>query len=167
MLVCISKMEISQWNWKLHPNGAGHMDTIDLLSTCCHWLQMIYNSIYGQCFGCHNIWEHTTHVPMCSCTACTTAHTHAQATFQQKLSCMHMPNIITNLICASMESWLDCHSNELTQHQLQCAFHAQSQSGWDQFFQERIARAWQLPIDTYNKQWQPGASFTLDQWMEQ
>jgi hypothetical protein len=73
-----------------------------------------------------------------------------------------------------MDSWLACrpvlsptwHSPEETiQQQVRGAFKAQAQIGLDQFFRGQIATAWQLPISTYYKMRQPGASFTPEQMM--
>ena len=73
-----------------------------------------------------------------------------------------------------MDSWLGRRPvvaptwtgpEEPIQRQLRSAFKAQSRIGWDQFFRGRIAKAWILPIGTYYKQRQPGASFTPEQWM--
>lgn len=51
-------------------------------------------------------WEGTTHILTCSYTACMNHHHshHAQATFQQQLSSMHIPHIMNKLICKSMYS---------------------------------------------------------------
>jgi hypothetical protein len=94
--------------------------------------------------------------------------------FQQKLTRMHTPNIMTHLICNSMDSWLARRPvlppawngpEEPIQQQLRSAFKAQAKIGWDRFFHGRIAKAWRIPIGTYYKIRQPGESFTLDQWM--
>jgi hypothetical protein len=94
--------------------------------------------------------------------------------FQQKLTHMHTPNIVTHLICNSMDSWLACRPGlpsawngpeEPIQQQLRSAFKAQAKIRSDQFFCGRIAKAWRIPIGTYYKIRQPGESFTPDQWM--
>ena len=93
---------------------------------------------------------------------------------RRRLSNYHTPDIMTNLICSSMDHWLSRRPvlppvwhgpPDLIQRQLRRAFHAQSRIGWDQFFRGRIAKAWRVPIAHYYKERQPGSSFTPDQWM--
>jgi hypothetical protein len=94
--------------------------------------------------------------------------------FQQKLTRMHTPDIMTHLICNSMDSWLARRPivmparngpEEPIQKQICIAFAAQAAIGWDQFFRGCIAKAWRKPIGTYYKIRQSGNSFTPDQWM--
>jgi hypothetical protein len=80
--------------------------TNDLLPTLRR-LQSIDNRVDGRCFACRNLWEDTTHVLTCSCTARTASRTTARVHFQQRLSRMHTPDIMNRLICDSMDSWLD------------------------------------------------------------
>jgi hypothetical protein len=79
--------------------------TNDLLSTNFH-LQTFDNTKDGRCFECNQLWEITTHVLKCSCEPQQKARQAAQAQFKQKLSKLHTPDIMTNLICNSMDSWL-------------------------------------------------------------
>ena len=147
--------------------------TNDLLPTGRR-LQTMDNRVNGRCFACNQLWEDTTHVLTCSCTARCAARTTARAIFQQKLSRLYTPDIMNKLICDSMDSWLARRPvlppvwdgpYEPIKGQLRRAFYAQSRIGWDQFFRGRIAKAWQIPIETYYKIRRPGESFTPEQWM--
>jgi hypothetical protein len=147
--------------------------TNDLLPTRRR-LQTIDNRVDGRCFACHHLWEDTTHVLTCSCETRSDARTAACLAFKKRLSTLHTPDIMTNLICTSMDHWLSRRPvlppvwhgpPDLIQRQLRCAFHAQNRIGWDQFFRGRIAKAWRIPIANYYKERQPGSSFTPDQWM--
>jgi hypothetical protein len=81
---------------------------------------------------------------------------------------------MANLICDSMTSWINhtriappswpLHPEPIMQ-QLTHAFNLQRKIGWDQFFRGRISKDWQHAIHTYYNEWQPGDSFTSDQWM--
>jgi hypothetical protein len=144
--------------------------TNDLLPTNRR-LQTFDNKKDGRCFASN---QTTTHVITCSCDPRKSARQVALAQFKQKLSRLHTPNIMTNLICNSMNSWLSRRPVQLhTWHgpqepihaQLRRAFRAQAQIRWDQFFRGRIAKAWQRPIAEYYKIRQPGESYTADQWM--
>jgi hypothetical protein len=84
---------------------------------------------------------------------------------------MHTPDILTHLLCNSMDSWLARRpviepawnrSEEPIQRQI---LRAQAKIGWDQFFRGRIAKEWRIPIGTYYMIRKPGESFTPDQWM--
>jgi hypothetical protein len=147
--------------------------TNDLLPTNFR-LQTFDNTKDGRCFACNQLWEITTHVLTCSCEPRQKARQAAQAQFKNKLSKLHTPDIMTNLICTSMDSWLSRRPVQLpTWHgpqepihaQLRLAFRAQAKIGWDQFFRGRIAKAWHRPIAEYYKIRQPGESYTADQWM--
>jgi len=132
------------------------------------------NKVDSRCFACNRLWEDTTHVLTCTCDARSEARIAARKTFQQKLTKMHTPDILTNTICKSMDDWLARRPvlppewqgpEEPIQRQIRSAFKAQAMIGWDQFFRGRIAKAWRTPIGTYYKIRQPGESFTPDQWM--
>jgi hypothetical protein len=132
------------------------------------------NSVDSRCFACKRLWEDTTHVLTCTCDARCEARTAAHKIFQQKLTRMHTPDILSNTICKSMDSWLARRPvlppewngpEEPIQRQIRSAFKAQAKIGWDQFFRGRIAKEWSKPIGTYYKIRQPGESFTPDQWM--
>jgi hypothetical protein len=71
---------------------------------------------------------------------------------------MHTPDILTQLICNSMDSWLARRPvllpawngpEEPIQQQIRSAFKTQAKIGWDQFFHGRIAKAWRIPIGTW------------------
>jgi hypothetical protein len=65
------------------------------------------NRVDGRCFfACNHLWEDTTHMLTCTCDARRDARTAARLIFQQKLTRMHTPDILTHLICNSMDSWL-------------------------------------------------------------
>jgi hypothetical protein len=50
----------------------------------------------------------TTHMLTCTCDARCTARNEVHCVaFQQKLTRMHTPDILTHLICNSMDSWLE------------------------------------------------------------
>jgi hypothetical protein len=106
----------------------------------------------------------------CTCDARCEARKAARTIFQQKLTRMHTPNILTRTICNSMDNWLARRPvlppawngpEEPIQHQIRSAFKAQATIGWDQFFHGRIlAKAWSIPIGMYYRIRQPGESFT-------
>jgi hypothetical protein len=109
------------------------------------------NTVDGRCFACNRLWEDTTHVLTCTCDARSEAPTAARTTFQQKLTRMHTPDILTNTICNSMDNWLARRPvlppswngpEEPIKRQIRSAFKAQAMIGWDQFFRGRIAKAW-------------------------
>jgi hypothetical protein len=64
------------------------------------------NRVDGRCFTCNELWEDTTHVLTCTCDARCEARKAARTIFQQKLTRMHTPDILTNTICNSMDNWL-------------------------------------------------------------
>jgi hypothetical protein len=110
----------------------------------------------------------------CTCDARCNARKAARVAFQQKLTRMHTPEIVTHLLCNSIDSWLARRPvvmpartgpAEPIQKQIRIAFEAQAAIWRDQFFRGRIAKAWRKPISTYYKIQQPGDSFTPDQWM--
>jgi hypothetical protein len=115
---------------------------------------------------------HTTHMFTCTCDARCHARKAAWLIFQQKLTHMHTPDILTHLICNhSMDSWLaqqpvippswNGAPRNLSKRQIRSAFKAQqAKIGWDQFFRGRIAKAWRISIGMYYKIRQPGESFT-------
>ena len=147
--------------------------TYDLLPTKRR-IQTLDNREDGRCFACQQLWEDTTHVLTCSCEARRAARTLALASFKQKLSKQHTPDLMNNVICDSMTSWYERRpvlppawngTEDPFQRLLRAAFKAQTKIGWDQFFRGRIAKAWKRPIAMYYKERQPGESFTPDQWM--
>jgi hypothetical protein len=96
------------------------------------------------------------------------------ATFKQHLTKEHTPDVMTTLLCTSMESWLNrtrvqppswdpplepIHTN------LRRAFDSQRRIGWDQFLRGRITLDWRHAIATYYNERRPGPSFTPDQWL--
>jgi hypothetical protein len=94
--------------------------------------------------------------------------------FQQKLLWLHTPDVMNKLICNSMDSWLAPQQvtllvwtgpNEPIHGALHCTFRVQAKIRWDQFFCGVIAKDWKWPITVYYKIWQPGESYTSDQWM--
>jgi hypothetical protein len=58
------------------------------------------------CLQSNQLWEDTTHMLTCTCDARCTARNAARVAFQQKLTHMHTPDILTHLLCNSMDSWL-------------------------------------------------------------
>jgi hypothetical protein len=106
----------------------------------------------------------------CACDARCDARTRktARLAFQQKkLTRMHTPDILTHLICNSMDSWLARQPvvepawndpEEPIQKQIRSAFKTQAKIGWNQFFRGCIAKAWRIPIGMYYKIRQPGES---------
>jgi hypothetical protein len=92
-----------------------------------------------------------THILTCSCEARGPAQMAARKTFQHKLSRLHTPDVMNNLICDSMDSWLARQPvtlpvwtgpNEPIHGALHHAFRAQAKIGWDQFFRRQIAKDW-------------------------
>jgi hypothetical protein len=69
-------------------------------------LSTFEHRVDGCCFACNQLWEDTTHMLECTCDARCTARRAARVAFQQKLTCMHTPDILTHLLCNSMDSWL-------------------------------------------------------------
>jgi hypothetical protein len=55
-----------------------------------------------RCMGGH----HPAHMLTCTCDARCTARNAARVAFQQKLTRMRTPDILTHLLCNSMDSWL-------------------------------------------------------------
>jgi hypothetical protein len=119
-------------------------------------LQVLDNKVDGRCFACNQLWEDTTHVLTCPCEARCAARITARLSFRQQLSKLHTTDIMSKLICDSMDSWLAhrpvtfpaWHGTEPIQRELCHAFTAQSKIGWDQFHHGCIAKAWQKPIHT-------------------
>ena len=147
--------------------------TNDLLPTKRR-LQTFDNRVDGRCFACGYLWEDTTHMLTCSCEVRNTARIEARKTFQQKLTKMHTPDVLSNTLCKSMDNWIARRPvlppawngpDDPIQAQIRIAFTAQARIGWDQFFRGRIAKAWQTPIGMYYKIRRPGKSFTPEQWM--
>ena len=104
------------------------------------------NKVDGRCFACNRLWEDITHVLTCTCDARSEARIAARKTFQQKLTKMHTPDILTTTICKSMDDWLARRPvlppewqgpEEPIQRQIRSAFKAQAMIGWDQFFRYR------------------------------
>ena len=78
----------------------------DLLPTRCR-LQKLDNKTDGRCFACNLLWEDTNHVLCCRSEPHSLARMNAMATFKQHLIKQHTPDVMTTLICNSMESWLN------------------------------------------------------------
>jgi hypothetical protein len=97
----------------------------------------------------------------CTCDARCAARKAARVTFQQKLTRMHTPDILTRLLCNSMDSLLARQPviapawngpEDPIQRQIRRAFTpTQAAIGWDQLFRGRIAKAWRIPIGMYYK----------------
>jgi len=147
--------------------------TNDLLPTKRR-LQTIDNRVDGRCFACESLWETTNHMLTCSCDARHAARTVARIKFQDKLVQLHTPNILTTVICESMDKWIARRPvlppawngpEDEIKAEIRLAFNAQSRIGWDQFFRGRIAKDWQIPIARFYEERQPGDSFTPEQWM--
>ena len=94
--------------------------------------------------------------------------------FRQHLKKQHTPDIMANLLCNSMTSWLHrtriipptwIQPEEPIMADLQRAFNSQWKIGWDQFLRGRIAKDWKRAIKTYYHERKPGDSYTPDQWM--
>jgi hypothetical protein len=107
------------------------------------------NSVDGRCFACNQLWEDTTHMLTCTCDARCEARKAARTIFQQKLTRMHTPDILNNMICNSMDNWLARRPvrppawtgpEEPIKRQIRRACKAQATIGWDQFFRGRIAK---------------------------
>jgi hypothetical protein len=145
----------------------------DLLPTLRR-LQTFDNRSDGRCFACNQLWEDTNHVLRCRTEARYTARATAFQVFRLHLQKQHTPDIMANLICGSMHSWIDrtriipptCdHPEEPITTALRQAFTAQRLIGWDQFLRGRIALKWKDVITAYYHERRPGPAFTPDQWM--
>jgi hypothetical protein len=145
----------------------------DILPTL-RCLQTFDNKTDGCCFECGQLWEDTNHVLRCPGDARSQARDAAFNTFRQHLKAQHTPDILANLLCDSMHSWV--HRTRITpptwptptepiMDSITTAFNSQRRIGWDQFFRGRISRAWKDAIRHYYHDRKPGDSFTPDHWM--
>jgi hypothetical protein len=105
-------------------------------------LQTFDNKVDGRCFECGYLWEDTNHLLCCSGEHRSIARDTAIEAFQQHLHKQHTPDIMTDLLCNSVTSWLQCTQIQpLTWHppkdqietNLSRAFATQQHIGWDQF----------------------------------
>jgi hypothetical protein len=69
-------------------------------------LQTFDNKIDGRCFECGFLWEDTNHVLCCTGEQRSIARTDAIAAFRHHLQQQHTPDIMTDLLCDSITSWL-------------------------------------------------------------
>ena len=102
------------------------------------------------------------------------AHTNASQILWQHFQKQHTPNEMADLLCTSMDHWINCHCIELPQWQLTNklilltltkAFNSQKHIGWDQFFCGWLSKDWMTAIEIYYHEWCPSPAFTSDQWM--
>ena len=77
----------------------------DLLPTAKR-LQTFDNRNNGRCFDCNGLWEDTNHVLQCRSDTRTATRAAAFTTFRAHLKTQHTPDIMANLICDSMATWL-------------------------------------------------------------
>ena len=136
-------------------------------------LQTFDNKHDGRCFECQQLWEDTNHILQCPGEDRSNQRKESMQTFCVQLNAKHTPNVMTNLICDSMENWIHCHQISLptwTQNKtlltaLTDAFHSQKRIGWDQFFRGQLSQDWARAIGLYYKERQPGTAYTPDNWM--
>lgn len=139
-------------------------------------LQKFDNSHDRQCFACGLLWEDTNHVLRYPGEARSTAQ--GDETFRQfriHLTRQNTPDILADILCATMQRWISCHPISPTTWPLPCkpihcilvsqAFTAQTKIGWDQFLRGHIATSWKSVIQLYYQERKPGDKFTPDQWM--
>ena len=145
----------------------------DLLPTAKH-LQTFDNKHDGRCFECHQLWEDTNHVLNCPSDAREQARTQAFTILRQHFQKQHTPNMLTDLICDSMNNWIQRQrivppqentQDEPIMHAITIAFHSQKRIGWDQFFCGRLLTDWNKAIDIYYHDRRPGNAYTPEQWM--
>jgi hypothetical protein len=113
----------------------------DLLPTLSR-LSKFDNRIDGRCFECGFLWETTNHVLCCTGEQCSTVRDTAIETFRAHLERLQTPDIMIDLLCNSITSWLTRTRIEPPAWQppedplekaLSQAFDTQRRIGWDQF----------------------------------
>ena len=114
----------------------------DLLPTA-KCLQTFDNKNNGRCFKCNQLWEDTNHILNCPRDNRDQIRTQAFTILCQHFQKQHTPNVMTDLICASMDNWiqrrhiippLENTQDEPIMTAIIIAFHSQKRIGWDQFF---------------------------------
>lgn len=145
----------------------------DLLPTAKR-LQTFDNKHDGRCFACQQLWEDTNHVLNCPSDDREQARTQAFTILRQHFQKQHTPNVLTDLICDSMNNWIqrrrivppqENNPDEPIMQAITIAFHSQKRIGWDQFFRGRLSTDWNKAIDIYYRDRRPGNAYTPEQWM--
>ena len=91
----------------------------DLLPTAKR-LQTFNNKHDGRCFECQQLWEDTNHVIQCPSEDRSNQQKETKQIFCAQLNAKQTPNVMTDLICDSMENWIHhCQISlpTLTQHE--------------------------------------------------
>ena len=121
-------------------------------------LQAFDNKHDRCCFDCQQLWENTNHVLQCLSEAWFQARTDAFTVLWQHFQKQHTPNVMTNLLCDSMDHWFHHHCivppqwpliEEPIMIKLTMAFISQKQIGWNQFFHSELSKDWLPAIATY------------------
>ena len=144
----------------------------DLLPTAKR-LQTFDNKHDGRCFECQQLWEDTNHILQCPGKDRSNQRKESMHTLCMQLSAKKTPNVMTDLICDSIDNWIHhCQISLLTwnQHEtflntLTNAFNSQKRIGWDQFFHGRLSKDWATAIGLYYKERRPGTAYNPDNWM--
>ena len=145
----------------------------DILPTAKR-LQTFDNKHDGRCFECHQLWEDTNHVLCCPSEERDQARNHAFIVLRKHFEKQFTPTVMTDLICASMNSWLNRnriepphwhHTDETITTAITLAFQSQKRIGWDQFFRGRLSVDWLQPIAIYYNERRPGHKFNPERWM--
>ena len=118
-------------------------------------LQTFNNKHDGRCFTCQQLWEDTNHIIKCQSDEQYQARKEAMNVLCKKLHKQHTPNVLTDILCDSMDHWINqqritppqWHNNvELVLQAITTAFYSQKKIGWDQFFRGRISSDWTKAI---------------------
>jgi hypothetical protein len=132
------------------------------------------NRINSRCFECGYLGENTNHVLCCTGEQRSIARASAMETFQEHLERQQTPDIMIELLCNSIENWLQrSRITPPTWHPpedpletaLTKAFATQRRIGWDQFLRGRLATNWKHAIHIHYCDTRPGEYFTADQWL--
>ena len=129
----------------------------DMLPTAKR-LQTINNKHDGCCFDCNQLWEDTNHVLCCPSENRETTRTEAFSVLRTHFQAQHTPTIVTNIICDSMQNWIERRRiappqwmtpTEPIMNAITIAFNSQKRIGWDQFLRGRLSLDWKNVISIY------------------
>jgi hypothetical protein len=132
------------------------------------------NRVNNRCFECGFLGETTNHVLCCSGEHRSSARDSAMETFRQHLERQQTPFFMIDLICDSLDSWLQRSRitpptwqppEDPIEIALSQAFASQRRIGWDQFLRGRLAIDWKHAIHLHYCDTRPGESFNADHWL--
>ena len=137
-------------------------------------LQTFDNKHDGHCFECGQLWEDMNHVLQCLSDAWDKTWNEAFKVLCTHFEKQHTPTVLTELLCDSMAHWINwwriptpqwTNPDKPILTAITTAFHSQKNFRWDQFFHERLSKAWITGIEIYYWECRPGSIFTPDHWM--